>query len=632
MKHLPYAGWGVNATLNSLFLGVIAFVFSASPSLATSQDAAVAPNPATNETTQNAIEQSTLDQAQVRAHTAAMMAQVQGLIDELMANGISGDDAAVLQATKAALAHLSGPEMARVIVSLQQAGVATNARDTTHNSVDAYIAQKGIILQFRLILAEYEGRQAVFELQARFKELTHRQTDTMRTTAEVARTMGGINVSEQSTTDQITQQIVQTDQDAIVNEVSLAGEQLDKAVAGSSEDEAKPLQQAQNDMKSGQVEQTLAQADEDLKEGKVLKALSEQLSARDALRRITLDLNPPTNTVDMLAQTAVDLNRLIEEQKKLLAQTNSVIISKVMVFGLNDQQGVLVDEAYLVQQDMQTLSAPAAGLVKGAIDPPMQTSRAQLHDLSGLPLASTSQETAITKLEEAQKLLQQQLTDARNKQTEEETAKVHEPTLDPSAASGVSEKLTEAEANVITALTETNPPDSNPPSMTEAIKALTKATKNVNDVANTPGLPETTNKAVTEAKTEIEQGKEAAVKGDARGTAAHAGSAMAALTKAQATLALAMARMPGMPGNTGVPMPAPPGSSQPSANSAQTIPGGSNQPGQLYDVSNGFGKFIPEQMRIRVALGQTGPEKRPQEYAPLIDQYLKNLADESTAH
>jgi len=613
---------------------------------------------------QSALDQTASGQTQVRVHTAAVAAQVQGLIDELAANGITGDDAKVLLATKAALANLSGPEMERVLASLRKAQTSANATDTTSNAVHAYTAQQGIILQFRLILKEYEQREAATELAARFKELTDRQTATMRTTADVARATAGIGTLQLSTIDQTTQQIVQSDQDAIVNEANVAHDQLDKAATDSTGDDAKALLKAQADMTSGEVQATLGRANDDLKAGFFLKAISEQIAARDQLHRITLDLTPPDNDVEAIAQTAADLAKLIEEQKKLLGQTTSAIDAKALASGLNDQQGVLVDEANLVQQDTLILSAPAADLVKAAINPPMQVSRAQLGHLDGLPIAVTSQQEAIEKLEAAQKLLQQQLTDAETKEKNAELTKANEPAPDPTALTTAATKLDEAQTNVNTALTDTtppspsanspanppnptsppasnppqssppggNPPDGTPPaspSMTDALNVLTKAETDTDAVANTPGLPDATKEAVKEAQKEIGQGKDDAAKGDAPGTASHAGAALAALTQAQATLALAMAGMPG-PGNPGPPMPTPPGPSPPSLTNAQTVTPGSTQPNQLRAVPDELGNFVTVQNRIRVALGQSSIEKRPQEYAALIDQYLKNLADEAS--
>jgi len=651
MKHVPCLRWVGHGVQSALLLAAMAVLPAAAENGAPPS-------------IQSALDQTASGQTQVRVHTAAVAAQVQGLIDELAANGITGDDAKVLLATKAALANLSGPEMERVLASLRKAQTSANATDTTSNAVHAYTAQQGIILQFRLILKEYEQREAATELAARFKELTDRQTATMRTTADVARATAGIGTLQLSTIDQTTQQIVQSDQDAIVNEANVAHDQLDKAATDSTGDDAKALLKAQADMTSGEVQATLGRANDDLKAGFFLKAISEQIAARDQLHRITLDLTPPDNDVEAIAQTAADLAKLIEEQKKLLGQTTSAIDAKALASGLNDQQGVLVDEANLVQQDTLILSAPAADLVKAAINPPMQVSRAQLGHLDGLPIAVTSQQEAIEKLEAAQKLLQQQLTDAETKEKNAELTKANEPAPDPTALTTAATKLDEAQTNVNTALTDTtppspsanspanppnptsppasnppqssppggNPPDGTPPaspSMTDALNVLTKAETDTDAVANTPGLPDATKEAVKEAQKEIGQGKDDAAKGDAPGTASHAGAALAALTQAQATLALAMAGMPG-PGNPGPPMPTPPGPSPPSLTNAQTVTPGSTQPNQLRAVPDELGNFVTVQNRIRVALGQSSIEKRPQEYAALIDQYLKNLADEAS--
>ncbi len=76
--------------------------------------------------------------------------------------------------------------------------------------------------------------------------------------------------------------------------------------------------------------------------------------------------------------------------------------------------------------------------------------------------------------------------------------------------------------------------------------------------------------------------------------------------------------------------PTPPGPDMPSMDGAKTVGGGSTDKGTLHDSPNGSGKFITVTSRTRFAIGETSQEKRPQEYAPLIDQYMKNLADQAT--
>jgi hypothetical protein len=49
----------------------------------------------------------------------------------------------------------------------------------------------------------------------------------------------------------------------------------------------------------------------------------------------------------------------------------------------------------------------------------------------------------------------------------------------------------------------------------------------------------------------------------------------------------------------------------------------------MHGVS-GSDKFISLAARERAAVGESQEEKRPQEYAPMIDQYMKNLADQAS--
>ena len=223
MKHLSISHLVLKTTLGSFLVAG----FTLSPLAA-------------EDSTKNQILRNEADQADVKAHTAAVSEAVQSLIDELNANGIAGDSTKVLQTTKAVLSKLSTSEMEKVIDALKQAGEATNSTSVKTHAFAAYAGQQGIIAQFQQILKEYEERQAAYELPTRFKELTKKQTDTMTTTVTIARDTVGKNAIELSTMDQTTQQIVQSDQESLIGEVNLAGQQLDAAVQDSAGDDARP--------------------------------------------------------------------------------------------------------------------------------------------------------------------------------------------------------------------------------------------------------------------------------------------------------------------------------------------------------------------------------------------------------
>ena len=75
----------------------------------------------------------------------------------------------------------------------------------------------------------------------------------------------------------------------------------------------------------------------------------------------------------------------------------------------------------------------------------------------------------------------------------------------------------------------------------------------------------------------------------------------------------------------------PPHPDMPSMDGAKTVTGGSTDKGSLHGGQSSGEKFITVQGRQRVAISTSQAEKRPQEYAPLIDQYMKNLADQASS-
>lgn len=361
------------------------------------------------------VMQNTADQQDVRQHTAAVVAQAQALIDELAANGISGEDIKVLNATKAALTNLSGPEMERVIASLKKAAEATTTSEGQKHVIQAYGGEKSIILQFQQILKDYEQRQAAYELPLLFKELANRQDDTLNTTVAVARQSAGKSQIELNSMNQTTQQIAQADQDAIANEVALAQQRLEKAAQESTDDSAKNIQKAEKDIKTGVLQKALTDANDSLKQGHLLQAITVQKVSRDELRKIAKDLAPDDNAVDALKAIAASIEKIIQEQKALLGETNAAVDVKPPVTGLDDKQGVIVNETDSLAKDTQTLSATAAGLVAQAIQP-MQSSRTQLgpgHGPERFTKAATFEEDAIAKLEAAEAQVNQQVAEAQ---------------------------------------------------------------------------------------------------------------------------------------------------------------------------------------------------------------------------
>ena len=610
--------------------------------------ALVAPSIVAQDSTTNSLRANRADQQEVRQHTEALANQIQTLIDELANNGISGEDVKVLQATKAVLHNLSAQEMDRVIASLQKADEAAGTQEGDRSLVDAYTGQQGIMTVFRRILADYEQRQAADELPLKFAELAKRQTEVLLTTVQVARDTAALSPSELTTTQSTTTAIVQSDQSALGTDVAAAKAMLDKAAQSATGDEGQAMAQAEDDFMSGGLQGALDGANADLASGHLLQATGEQKTARRVLLLVAKDLNPPASTSEALADNAAALEKLIGEQKDVLDQTKAADGVEPRATGLDGKEGLLVLEADSLQQDMMLLSPAPAGLVKDAIVP-MQMSRGLLGPSGGtFAQAEVSERAAIAKLEEAAKLLNQQVADTQQAEDEDgkdSTAKLEKLHEEIEAAITEQEKTADSTTQVSSA----TPPDPNALA-TEGNKEgeVEKTTAGITGTAAPLSLGATTDisKAVTsmiKAQTDLTDPSTAgAAPGDQK-------TALTDLKKADAEVQAQIAAN-GAPGNApglvktgadGKPMPGglpgiastaptPPSPGSRSLTGAQNLTGGDLTKYPLRDVS-GPGRAVVYQNRTRDRLQASQGEPRPLEYASMIDAYMKNLSDQDTS-
>jgi hypothetical protein len=156
-------------------------------------------------------------------------------------------------------------------------------------------------------------------------------------------------------------------------------------------------------------------------------------------------------------------------------------------------------------------------------------------------------------------------------------------------------------------------------------------------------LPRGAQEALEEAEQDIVKSAGQCSGGQCSGAQASASSAARALARAQAALALAQA---GLGTQSGMPQP---GQGQGQAQGQGQ--GQGNQPGRGQSSPEGDGRmgnwtgpggtqgarrgtagtsaFLGLPKRDRAAIQQSQSEKYPQEYGPLVEQYLKNLSDQS---
>ena len=106
--------------------------------------------------------------------------QLGAVIEEYERNGLEGDDVVVLRAIRSVLDKLTEKEIARVVSLLQQTRTGIDADATRRNALDAFAGQKGVTVQLRALLLEYQRQQILQEIASRFAQLARRQGENLK--------------------------------------------------------------------------------------------------------------------------------------------------------------------------------------------------------------------------------------------------------------------------------------------------------------------------------------------------------------------------------------------------------------------------------------------------------------------
>ena len=368
----------------------------------------------------NPIVQQEFKQQQIKNTTKRVGDQLEGVIAEFDRNGISGEDVKVLRAIRSVLDKLSEKDMTKVLEFLQQSRAAGDSADANKTATEAYAGQKTIVVQLQQLVLEYQRQQALYEISLRLRELATRQSANMWLGVGLAKgTEAKTSFGSFDENQKISLRYQQSEQNPLKDETAaiLAKlERLSKEIAdGPTADRAKTaLQQA----RSGGLSPALEAAAEELKEDKLklLSAIGNEKKSRDQMREVARLLILSQDTADALKQAVLELERAIDAQRKVTADTSQTKKKDDADKRATDQ-AIVVDDTDLIRKDIDSLAPIAAEYLKSATDK-MQEARG---DLSADEDAKKRIENAVPKQEDA--LLQMQ---AARRALEEQLARVEE--------------------------------------------------------------------------------------------------------------------------------------------------------------------------------------------------------------
>ncbi len=371
------------------------------------------------------LQQQEQKQKQLKVTTKKVGDQLELIIAEFDRNGIAGEDVKVLRAIRSVLDQLSEKDMARVIEFLQQARTDDPAA-ATRPATEAYAAQKSIIVQLQQLVLEYQRQQALYELSIRLKELAGRQTVNMWNGVGLAKSTEGRNSFTSFDENQkISLKYQQSEQNPLRDETAAIVRRLERLTTEITDGAtAERPKAAVAYAREHGLMRALESASAELKEDslRLLSAIGNEKNARDQLREMARLLILSQDAADALKQAILELERAIESEKKVRADT-ATSRKRDEVDKRATDQAAAVDEADLIRKDIESLAPVAAEYLKSATDR-MQEARSALsaneEAAPRVEQAVPKQDAALLQMQLARHALEEQLarTEARDEQPE----------------------------------------------------------------------------------------------------------------------------------------------------------------------------------------------------------------------
>ena len=424
------------------------------------------------------------------------------------------------------------------------------------------------------------------------------------------------------------------------------GKTLTKQVASQDklQQDAQDLQRATAPV-SPAIAQALGDAAQQMQRASVKLAAAQnastpQQAALDALQQARQKLQPELAKAEQekTAETALEnllarLAKIILDQQKILLATGKIA---TVPDSLANTQGQVATATGALQPEV-TQHNPTAGSELTIASRNMEETKQALLGHQSSQAKSTAQ-TALEKLYQVKTLLEQQLSPKPENAEAQAAAAAALDQAQKQIAQGL-EELDKKEPGG-----QPNPEDPNPGSgggvsqksggmptpdpagggktpggMPPAAQALQQAANTAGALAAAPqnGLPTAAQAAVQAAQQAAAQAAAQAANNQPGPAATSAAAAQAALAQAQAAMAMAAGMQPGQ------------GQHPPSAGDGTGNFSNQSADGAVKEVT-GRSAYLGLPARDRQAIKQSQSEKYPEEYGAMIEQYLRNLADQSS--
>src|SRR6195952_1833498 len=125
-------------------------------------------------------------QGQIQAESQTLVGQLDAMMDEYQRNALSGEEIKTFQTLRALLSRLTDQEMGKIRGVLQDGAAKNDPQVAIKAIADAYAAQKGVLGEFKRVLAAHEHNQEALRLSREVNALADRQAAVLQTGIEAA--------------------------------------------------------------------------------------------------------------------------------------------------------------------------------------------------------------------------------------------------------------------------------------------------------------------------------------------------------------------------------------------------------------------------------------------------------------
>ena len=208
------------------------------------------------------VDQVTSQQKAIKAQTQLAAAELDAVIGDFDEAGMGNEPSVqVFKAIRSVLTKLSDKDMEKVITLLQ--GVRADAgTDQSKNALDAYANQKGIVVQLRQLVLDYQRQQTLLDMSLRLTALADRQNANLHLIARMIKDKdaGRVNPADEAGKAQL--RLQQAEQDALHDETMAVVKRLGTLTSelDSASDDAARLKAAVDQVGQMNLEATFTQA------------------------------------------------------------------------------------------------------------------------------------------------------------------------------------------------------------------------------------------------------------------------------------------------------------------------------------------------------------------------------------